>query len=105
LFGKDNIAIITKMCENTAKEIIKINVDQQNNIYVESEKVANILNNIIFNSNVINPNFFTEKPLAQCEAIVSEIIKLSVNARIDALGDEQSARVLKQILVQNLDFQ
>jgi hypothetical protein len=93
------------MVQYVAREIVNLNIDEENNSYVNPVKIANLLNRMIFNGDVVSPDYFKLKSLDDAIAIISEIIKMSIDIRVDELGSEQSKRILRDILLQNLDFQ
>jgi preprotein translocase subunit SecA len=98
----DNTKIIVKMCENIARMIVGEEID---NVYVDHEEVAAKLNKIIFKSNLISQDIFENKTFDDAIELIIEIIETSIDKRIQILGQEQSAKILRDIMVQCLDLQ
>ncbi|GMO15280.1 MAG: preprotein translocase subunit SecA [Mycoplasmoidaceae bacterium] len=104
LTKKENLVIIKNMAEHAAKEMVALNISEKNNNLVDPNRLAIILNKMIFGQDYVSDQFFYGRSLDDAEAIVSEIIKMSIDLRVGALGDEQSTNILKDIIIQNLDF-
>jgi preprotein translocase subunit SecA len=105
LIGKDNFSILKNMVKHVAREIINLNIDPHNNNLVDGAKIAMLLNRMLFNQDLISQEYFKKRTLDDAKAIIEEIIKMSIDIKIEKLGPEQSKRILKDILLQNLDFQ
>lgn len=101
----DNIQILKNMVGTVAKDIVNLFKLQNNETYVDSEKITFALNSKIFNTNLISPETFKNKTLDESKKIITDILNLSIDKRIELLGQEQAKNVLKDILIQNLDFQ
>jgi hypothetical protein len=93
------------MVNQIAREIINLNISAKNENLVDPFKISNLLNRMVFNQNYISPTYFYNKTLDDAKAIIIEIFNMSVDIRVELLGIEQSKRVLKDIILQNLDFQ
>jgi preprotein translocase subunit SecA len=105
LLGKRNGDIIKKMVSHVAKEIVDKNLDPKNDLFVIPERISAILNKMIFNAEVILPEYFKRKASSDAIEIIAEIIKMSIDIRIDQIGQQQAERILRDILLQNLDYQ
>jgi preprotein translocase subunit SecA len=105
LLGKNNLQIVLNMCRTVAKEITANNIDPKNGVYVLDEQVTNILNRLVFGAELINHTFFRSKPISECERHIEYLLKMSVNLKVNEIGQEQSVRIIKSMLLQNLDLQ
>jgi preprotein translocase subunit SecA len=101
----DNVQILKKMVDVVAKDIVKLFVLPNNEMYVDDNRIAFALNSKVLNTNLISPETFKNKNVNESEEIITNIINLSIDKRIELLGLEQSKNILKDILIQNLDFQ
>jgi preprotein translocase subunit SecA len=101
----DNTQIIKNMAKNMASDIVSLFKSPKNEAYVESTKLAHALNTKILNANLISPNIFEEKTLTEATNIITEILKLSIDIRIRLLKGSQSNNILRDLMIQNLDFQ
>jgi hypothetical protein len=93
------------MVNQIAREIVNLNISEKNENLVDPIKLSILLNKMIFNQNYISPSYFYNKTLDDAKAIIIEIFNMSIDIRVDLLGQEQSARILKDIILQNLDYQ
>jgi preprotein translocase subunit SecA len=105
LIAKNNFKIIKNMSKTLAKEICTLNINPKNEIYVDENKIANILNRSLFNNSFISPEAFKNKTINEASDILTDIIKLSIDLRYGALNEDQSTRILKQVILDNLDHQ
>jgi hypothetical protein len=92
------------MIKHVSREIVNLNIDEHNELLIDNVKVAMLLNNLLFNAYVINPEYFKNKNLDDAKANIEELLTMSVDIRINCIK-ETSNNVLKDILIQNLDFQ
>jgi preprotein translocase subunit SecA len=101
----DNSLIIRNMAKTVTKDLIQLFKSEKNELYVDADKLVQALNTKILNAALISPDFLREKTLDQAEIIITEILKISVAKRIEMLGLEQSKSMLRDLLIQNLDYQ
>jgi hypothetical protein len=92
------------MARHLARSMAESFINKQDNIFIEKEKIAQAINMRILNANIIAPNIFNNKNLEEATEIITEIIKISIDKRISKLGQDQAARILKDIIIQNLDY-
>jgi preprotein translocase subunit SecA len=104
LEGKHNEIIFNNMIKYVAREIVNLNKDENNESIIENSKVTMLLNNVLFNSNVLNLEYFKNRTLDDAKIIIEELLKMSIDIRLDCLK-ENSNNIIKDILIQNLDFQ
>lgn len=105
LKNSDNTSIIKNMARTVAKDLSSMFKSPKNEIYVDHEKLANALNTKLFNTNLISPDYFREKTTIEAEEIIFELLTLSVDTRIRMLGGEKSTGMIRDMMIQNLDFQ
>jgi preprotein translocase subunit SecA len=101
----DNVQILKNMVNAVAKDIVNLFKLPNNETYVDHEKLVFALNSRIFNANIISPETFKGKTLDESKKIITDILNLSIDKRLELIGSEQAKNVLKDILIQNLDFQ
>jgi preprotein translocase subunit SecA len=101
----DNSLILRNMAKTVSNDVVRLYKSPKNERYVNSEPLVQALNTKLFNAMLISPNYLHEKTIDQAEAIINEILKISIAKRIEMLGVEQSKTMLRDLLIQNLDFQ
>ncbi|MDR2821489.1 MAG: preprotein translocase subunit SecA [Mycoplasmataceae bacterium] len=104
LMGDENLVIIKNMVEHVSREIINLNISAKNENLIDPIKVATLINKMIFGQDYVSEKYFYGKTLDDAKAIISEIFKMSIDLRVEALGTEQASKILKDIIIQNLDF-
>jgi hypothetical protein len=92
------------MVNTLAKDVVELFKIPNNEIYVDADKITFAINSRIFNTNLISPEIFKEKTLDQAKKIITDVLNLTIDKRVELLGD-QARNILKDILIQNLDFQ
>jgi preprotein translocase subunit SecA len=102
--GDENLVIIKNMVEHVSREIINLNISAKNENLIDPIKVATLINKMIFGQDYVSEKYFYGKTLDDAKAIISEIFKMSIDLRVEALGTEQASKILKDIIIQNLDF-
>jgi preprotein translocase subunit SecA len=101
----DNTQIIKNMAKNMATDIVSLFKSPKNEVYVDGARLAQALNTKVLNANLISPNIFEEKTLPEAANIITEILKLSIDTRIELLKGSQSNNMIRDLMIQNLDFQ
>ncbi|GHU31037.1 hypothetical protein FACS1894166_01750 [Bacilli bacterium] len=105
LKNSDNTSIIKNMARTVAKDLSSMFKSTQNEVYVDHEALANALNTKLFNTNLISPTYFQEKTTVESEEIIFELLTLSVDTRIRMLGGDRATGMIRDMMIQNLDFQ
>lgn len=100
----DNLRILKNMGAVVAKDIVNLFKLPTNELYVDGVKLTQALNAKIFNANLISPDVFETKSIADAIKIVTQIIDLSIETRMQMLGDN-AKNITKTMMIQNLDFQ
>jgi preprotein translocase subunit SecA len=101
----DNTQIIKNMAKNMASDIANLFKSAKNEVYVDADRLAHALNTKILNANLISPNIFIDKTIMEAVNIITEILKLSIDTRIELLKGTQGTNIIRDLMIQNLDFQ
>jgi hypothetical protein len=88
-----------------ARDLVNLFKSEKNGVYVDPDRLTTALNTKLLNANLISPDFFRETNLEDARIILDEILVLSIDKRIEMLGGKQSLSMIRDILIQNLDFQ
>jgi hypothetical protein len=88
-----------------ARDLVNLFKSEKNGVYVDPERLVTALNTKLLNANLISPDFFRETTLDDARNILHEILSLSIDKRIEMLGGKQSLNMIRDIMIQNLDFQ
>lgn len=105
LKGKENFDILKGMVKTIAYDISRLYKNPDNEVHVNANKVAEVLNNKIFGAPIVTYHFFEDKTIEQGEKIIFEVLWLSVQNRIKMLKPEVAAGVFRDIMIQCLDYQ
>jgi preprotein translocase subunit SecA len=100
----DNLQILKNMGAVVAKDFVNLFKSPTNELYVDGEKLTQALNGKILNANLISPNVFENKTLADGIKITSAILNLSIETRVSMLG-ANNKNIIRTLMIQNLDFQ
>jgi preprotein translocase subunit SecA len=93
------------MIKTVVKDLVNLFKLQDNELFVDPVRLAFALNNKILNVNLISSDVFKDRNVNDCKEIISNILNLTIDKRLELLGEEQAKNILKDILIQNLDFQ
>jgi preprotein translocase subunit SecA len=104
LKNTDNLQILKNMGAVVAKDLVNLFKLPTNELYVDGAKLTQTLNSKILNANLISPEVFENKTVADAIKIVAKIFNLSIETRVKMLG-ENAKNITKTMMIQNLDFQ
>lgn len=102
LLRDDNINILKKMVEPVVDDLCKTFALPDDSSTIDSPKLTNVLNNQMICMNLIEPETFKDLSIPEVKIIVAKIINLCIDTRIELMG-EQALKVLKSIILRNLD--
>jgi len=93
------------MAKIVAKDLASLFPLDKNPAYVDPEKLTNALNLKLLNGQIISPEIFNDKLIEEAYEIIYQIICLSIDKRVETIGSDQANKMLKEIMIQNLDYQ
>ncbi len=105
LLGKENLEILKGMVNTVAHDIARLYKNPDNEVHINANKVAETINMKVFGAPIITYHFFENKTIEQGEKIIFEILWLSIQNRIKMLKEEAAKNIIRDIMVQCLDFQ
>ncbi len=105
LLGKENSDIIKGMVKVVAYDLARMFKNPDNEVHINANRVAEAINKSIFNAPIITYHFFENKTIEQGEKIIFEILWLSVQNRIKLLKPEAAQNILRDLMIQCLDYQ
>lgn len=105
LLGKENSDIIKGMVKVVAYDLARMFKNPDNEVHINANRVAEAINKSIFNAPIITYHFFENKSIEQGEKIIFEILWLSVQNRIKLLKPEAAQNILRDLMIQCLDYQ
>lgn len=98
----DNINILKRMIKIVVNDLCQMFVLSDDSSTLDHIKLTNVLNNKIIGMNLISPDTFKDMSVNEVKVIIDKIINLCVDVRLEFLG-EQSTKILKSVILQNLD--
>ena len=98
-----NVEIAKNMAKIISKMLAEKCVALNKHLFVEKDKISKIVNEQIFNYNIVSPDFFIEKTAAEAANIIHKIICLSIDKRVELLTLERANNLFKNIMIQALD--
>ncbi len=105
LLGKENSDILKGMVKVVAYDLARMFKNPDNEVHINANRVAEAINKSIFNTPIITYHFFENKTIEQGEKIIFEILWLSVQNRIKLLKPEAAQNILRDLMIQCLDYQ
>lgn len=105
LLGKENSDILKGMVKVVAYDLARMFKNPDNEVHINANRVAEAINKSIFNAPIITYHFFENKTIEQGEKIIFEILWLSVQNRIKLLKPEAAQNILRDLMIQCLDYQ
>ncbi|MDE6476787.1 MAG: hypothetical protein K2L48_01105 [Mycoplasmoidaceae bacterium] len=74
LLGKENLEILKGMTNTVAHDIARLYKNPDNEVHINANKVAEIINTKVFGASIITYHFFENKTIEQGEKIIFEIL-------------------------------
>lgn len=93
------------MVKVVAYDLARMFKNPDNEVHINANRVAEAINKSIFNAPIITYHFFENKTIEQGEKIIFEILWLSVQNRIKLLKPEAAQNILRDLMIQCLDYQ
>lgn len=105
LLNFNNMEIVDKMIDVVVKDLISFFVSTENNFFVDSEKIAQVINKKILFLDVLEKFDFDKLDKDKVIEKIKLILKLSVMCKFSNLDQKYINIAIKNIMLENIDSQ
>ena len=105
LLNFNNMGIVNKMFEIVANNLVKIFTPTENNLFIDGERLAQVINKTILFLNVFEKNDFYKYDKEKAIEKIKLILKLSTMCKFSDLDQKHINIAVKNIMIENIDSQ
>lgn len=105
LLNFNNMEIVNKMIEIVANNLVKIFTPTENNLFIDGERLAQVINKTILFLNVFEKNDFYKYDKEKAIEKIKLILKLSTMCKFSDLDQKHINIAVKNIMIENIDSQ
>lgn len=105
LLNFNNMEIVNKMIEIVANNLVKIFTPTENNLFIDGERLAQVINKTILFLNVFEKNDFYKHDKEKAIEKIKLILKLSTMCKFSDLDQKHINIAVKNIMIENIDYQ
>ena len=105
LLNFNNMEIVNKMFEIVANNLVKIFTPTENNLFIDGERLAQVINKTILFLNVFEKNDFYKYDKEKAIEKIKLILKLSTMCKFSDLDQKHINIAVKNIMIENIDYQ
>lgn len=105
LLNFNNMEIVNKMIEIVANNLVKIFTPTENNLFIDGERLAQVINKTILFLNVFEKNDFYKYDKEKAVEKIKLILKLSTMCKFFDLDQKHINIAVKNIMIENIDSQ
>ena len=105
LLNFNNMEIVNKMIEIVANNLVKIFIPTENNLFIDGERLAQVINKTILFLNVFEKNDFYKHDKEKAIEKIKLILKLSTMCKFSDLDQKHINIAVKNIMIENIDYQ
>ena len=105
LLNFNNMEIVNKMFEIVANNLVKIFTPTENNLFIDGERLAQVINKTILFLNVFEKNDFYKYDKEKAIEKIKLILKLSTMCKFSDLDQKHINIAVKNIMIENIDSQ
>lgn len=105
LLNFNNMEIVNKMFEIVANNLVKIFTPTENNLFIDGERLAQVINKTILFLNVFEKNDFYKYDKEKAIEKIKLILKLSTMCKLSDLDQKHINIAVKNIMIENIDSQ
>ena len=105
LLNFNNMEIVNKMIEIVANNLVKIFTPTENNLFIDGERLAQVINKTILFLNVFEKNDFYKYDKEKAIEKIKLILKLSTMCKFFDLDQKHINIAVKNIMIENIDSQ
>ena len=105
LLNFNNMEIVNKMIEIVANNLVKIFTPTENNLFIDGERLAQVINKTILFLDVFEKNDFYKYDKEKAIEKIKLILKLSTMCKFFDLDQKHINIAVKNIMIENIDSQ